>query len=483
MKILHTSDWHLGHSLHGLERSFEHAAFLSWLLTQIEQEAVDALLITGDVFDSATPPVAAERTFYEFLASARRRRRGLQVVVIGGNHDSPQRLEAARALLAPLQVHVVGRLPRTPEGDLDLGRLLIPLQLASARAGQVDELQVNEVTAWIAAVPFLRPADLPPGDGGPLLKAGDIYAQVLLAARGRRQVGQALIATAHCTLHGATLEGVSERTIHGGESLPADLFPRSVDYVAVGHVHKAQAIEREEIRYAGSPLPLSFAEVDYVHECRLLVFKTGTLIAQRALVVPRSVDLLRLPADGPGLLDEVLLELAALPPRVSGEVTAARPFLEVRVRCEGPSPGLRDQVEAALEGRRARLVKLEVERSPEPGESLADRRGGTHLRELDPSEVFRRCYAKAYPEDGDPPLELSEAFATLLSELRGGPGPETDLELARAARASAPTVLFERAKLEAALAEVDDDPAASKVASRPDAEEGSEAAARVGGPS
>lgn len=429
MKILHTSDWHLGHTLHGVERSFEHAAFLTWLLESLEREAVDALLITGDVFDSATPPVAAERTFYEFLAAARERRPGLQVVVIGGNHDSPQRLEAACALLRPLGVHVVGRLPRRlaerapgVAAPLDLERILIPLR---GPEGQVE--------VWVAAVPFLRPADLPPGDGGPLLKAGDIYAEVLLAARGRRQEGQALVATAHCTIHGAALDGVSERPIHGGDSLSADLFPASaVDYVAVGHVHKAQPIERETIRYAGSPLPLSFAEVDYVHECRLLEFQAGALTSQLALPVPRPVELIRLPAEGPAPLAEVLPRLTALPALDPDEPTQARPFLEVRIAVEGPSPGLRDQVEAALEGRRPRLVKLEVARTQEPGEALADRRRGTHLREIEPKEVFRRCYAKAYPEAEAPPAELEEAFATLLAELRAAQAPETDLELARA---------------------------------------------------
>jgi DNA repair protein SbcD/Mre11 len=443
VKILHTSDWHLGHTLHGVERSFEHAAFLEWLTESLEREAVDALLITGDVFDSATPPVAAERTFYEFLAAARERRPELQVVVIGGNHDSPQRLEAARALLRPLGVHVVGRLPRRlaerapgQAAPLDLERILIPLQGPE-----------GAVAVWVAAVPFLRPADLPPGDGGPLLKAGDIYAEVLLAARGRRQEGQALIATAHCTIHGAAQDGVSERPIHGGDSLSADLFPPEVDYVAVGHVHKAQPIERETIRYAGSPLPLSFAEVDYVHECRLLEFEDGALTSQTALPVPRPVQLIRLPAEGPAPLHEVLPRLTALPARNPEEPNQARPFLEVRIAVEGPSPGLRDQVEAALEGRRPRLVKLEVARTQEPGEALADRSRGTHLREIEPKEVFRRCYAKAFPESEGPPADLEEAFAILLSEFQAANKPETDLDLARADQGSpddaAPAPLFD----------------------------------------
>src|SRR5690349_5973720 len=95
MRVLHTSDWHLGHLLHGVVREREHAAFLAWLVEVIEREAIDAVLITGDIFDRATPPVAAEAAFYGFLVAARARRPGLEVVVIGGNHDSPAGLEKA----------------------------------------------------------------------------------------------------------------------------------------------------------------------------------------------------------------------------------------------------------------------------------------------------------------------------------------------------------------------------------------------------
>ena len=465
MKVLHTSDWHLGHTLHGLERSFEHAQFLAWLLEQIAAEQVDALLITGDVFDSACPPLSAERAFYEFLAAARARRPGLVTLVIGGNHDSPQRLEATSALLRALDLHVLGRLPRirpagaaSPQGELDLERILIPLAELDARG------RPGPVAAWVAAVPFLRPADLPRGDGSAIAKAQDVYAQVLLAARGRRQAGQALLVTAHCSLSSAEAAGVSERVIHGGDALPAATFPSAdVQYVAAGHIHRAQSVERESIRYAGSPLPLSFAEVDYLHEVRLLEFAGGALVAQRGLIVPRAVELLRVPAGGPAPLEEVLERLRELeplratpgpdlpaalashsgmaaggpecdpsaPPRATSEAESTRPYLEVRVACAGPAPGLRRQIEEALSDKRARLVKLEVQRETLPGESLADRSRGTHLRELEPEDVFRRCFAKAHPESEAPPPALEAAFASLLAELQAPPRAETDLELAR----------------------------------------------------
>ncbi|MGE0708656.1 MAG: exonuclease SbcCD subunit D C-terminal domain-containing protein [Planctomycetota bacterium] len=429
MRVLHTSDWHLGHSLHGLDRAGEHAAFLGWLLDTLVVERVDALLITGDVYDSACPPIAAERALFDFLADARRRLPGLEVVLIGGNHDSAQRLDASAALLRAIGVHVVGALPISTRGAelkealdwpaLDWERLLVPLRGPG-----------GEVEAQVVALPFLRPADLPPNAPDPtgagresalIASARRLLEAVFAGARARRVAGAALLATGHCTIRGASLSALSERAIHGGDALPVDLFPEDLAYVALGHLHRAQAVGgREAVRYAGSPLPLSFAEVDYRHEVRLLELAGERLVAQRGLAVPRSVELVRIL---PAPLPEVLAALAALPPRVVGEPAARRPFLEVRVEVPragvlGPQPSseLRRAVEEALADKRARLVKLELLRDAS-GETLADHEAGSRLGELDPREVFRRCWERDH--EGPPPRELRGAFEELLLEVGG----------------------------------------------------------------
>ncbi|HEX5063889.1 MAG TPA: exonuclease subunit SbcD, partial [Kofleriaceae bacterium] len=140
MRLLHTSDWHLGHTLKEVTRDYEHAAFLKWLLETCAREEPDVLVITGDVFDSGTPPASAERMWFEFLAAARRNRPAMDIIAIAGNHDSPARLGAASAVLRELGVHVIGGLPRARDvqGDvatsgspvglhLDLDRILIPV--------------------------------------------------------------------------------------------------------------------------------------------------------------------------------------------------------------------------------------------------------------------------------------------------------------------------------------------------------------------
>src|SRR5262245_48138669 len=146
MRLLHTSDWHLGHTLRGeVSREYEHAAFLAWLIETAKREAADVLLVTGDVFDSATPPASAERMWFELLAALRRALPALDIIAIAGNHDSPARLGAASAVLRELGVHVIGALPRRDDGGLDMDRILIPV--AGGRG-------------LVAAVPFLRPMDI-----------------------------------------------------------------------------------------------------------------------------------------------------------------------------------------------------------------------------------------------------------------------------------------------------------------------------------
>src|SRR6478609_1155202 len=167
MRLLHTSDWHLGHTLKEVTRDYEHAAFLAWLLETCAREAPDVLVVTGDIFDSATPPASAERMWFELLAAARRRLPAMDIVAIAGNHDSPARLGAASSVLRELGVHVVGGLPRRDDGGLDLDRILIPV--AGGRG-------------LVAAVPFLRPVDIA-GDTAEPLTA--IYGEVIAAARAR----------------------------------------------------------------------------------------------------------------------------------------------------------------------------------------------------------------------------------------------------------------------------------------------------------
>lgn len=404
MRLLHTSDWHLGQTLHNYERGYEHQRFLDWLLDTLVAERVDVLLVAGDVFDNANPSAASQKQLYVFLQQARARLPALQLVVVAGNHDSAGRLEAPAPLLAAHGTHVIGHLLRGDDGQIDLERLLLPLTGAD-----------GQVQAWCLAVPFLRPGDvpkLPAGDTQDAYLGGIalLYRQLADLALARRRPGQAILAMGHCHMVGGEMSNDSERriVIGGTEMLPSGIFDTSIAYAALGHLHKAQAVGgQEHIRYCGSPIPLSFAEVNYRHQVLCLDIDGEQLREVRAIAVPRAVPLLRVPA-APAPINEVLAQLAALDvPEAPAE---AQPFLEVRVRLDAPEPGLRTRIEAALDGKSVRLAKIETSsaaRSSAPENMTLDQLG-----QLQPDDIFRRLYQQKYAKEAPP--ELLSALAELL---------------------------------------------------------------------
>ncbi len=404
MRLLHTSDWHLGQTLHNYERGYEHQRFLDWLLDTLVAERVDVLLVAGDVFDNANPSAASQKQLYVFLQQARARLPALQLIVVAGNHDSAGRLEAPAPLLAAHGTHVIGHLLRGENGDIDLERLLLPLSGADGR-----------VQAWCLAVPFLRPGDvpkLPAGDTQDAYLGGIalLYRQLTDLALARRQPGQAILAMGHCHMVGGEMSNDSERriVIGGTEMLPSGIFDTAITYAALGHLHKAQAVGgQEHIRYCGSPIPLSFAEVNYRHQVLCLDIDGEQLREVRVIEVPRAVPLLRVPAT-PAPIAEVLAQLAALD--VPDAPAEAQPFLEVRVRLDAPEPGLRTRIETALDGKPVRLAKIETSstaRSSAPENMTLDQ-----LSQLQPDDIFRRLYQQKYAKEAPP--ELLSALAELL---------------------------------------------------------------------
>ena len=412
MRLLHTSDWHLGQTLHNFDRTHEHGCFLDWLLDTIVAEEADALLIAGDVFDNSNPSAASQRQLYRFLQQARVRAPQLDIVIIAGNHDSPGRLEAPGPLLEAHGTRVVGHVVRDADGNIDLERFIVPL---TGKDGAVR--------AWCVAIPFLRPGDVPrvaaPADAA----AGDafdtylagirrLYADAYDLARARATRDQAILAMGHCHMVGGDASPDSERriVIGGTEALPASMFGPDVAYAALGHLHLAQRVgQQDHLRYSGSPLPLSFAEVGYRHQVLRIDLDGPRAAAIEPLHVPRAVELLRVPAS-PAPVKQAIAELVALDlPDLPRDVW---PYLEVRVLLDAPEPGLRAQVEAALEGKPVRLAKIEPTRrvvttaGVEPALSL------DQLAQLQPDDIFRRLWQQRFGEDA--PDDQLAAFTELL---------------------------------------------------------------------
>jgi exonuclease SbcD len=407
MRLFHTSDWHLGQNLHGQERDFEHASFLTWLLARLAERKPDVLLIAGDIFDTVNPPVKAQERLYDFIVCAHEQNPLLTIVMIAGNHDSGSRIELPAPLMRRLRTHALGRVLWLDDGVLDVERLLLPLYNPKGK-----------VVGWCLALPFLRPAEVTgPALGDNYLRGiGQVHEMLIEAANQKRKKDQALIAISHAHMAGGSVSEDSERSliIGNAEALPASLFGDTITYVALGHLHKPQRVNGEErIRYSGSPIPLSFSEIGYQHQILEVECEGDKLTSVKPLLVPRAVNLQRV---GPAPLAELLLQLKDLPDIDLLADVDRQPWLEVRVRLDEPQPDLRNQIESALEGKAVRLVRIAAEYAGKGSRESEDTQSLIELDQLSPQELFSRAWLDNYGSEVDE--QTLQDFATLLQDVQ-----------------------------------------------------------------
>jgi exonuclease SbcD len=282
MKIIHTSDWHLGQNFMGKSRASEHRAFLSWLLKQIEQHRVDALIVAGDIFDTGSPPSYAREMYNRFIVDIQGK--NCTLVILGGNHDSVAMLNESKALLACLNTHVIAAVTEDSEQQIIL---------LNTRKGRVG--------AILCAIPFLRQRDVLQSKAGQsgiekqrvMQQAIADYYQACYqkAEKIRDKYGKTLpiIATGHLVTVGAkSSESVRDIYIGTLDAFPATAFP-PVDYMALGHIHKPQLVAKSEhICYSGSPIALSFDETTGKQPKSVVLaeFKKGKLVQTKTLEIP-----------------------------------------------------------------------------------------------------------------------------------------------------------------------------------------------------
>lgn len=412
MKILHTADWHLGHQLHGYSRYAEHQYFLDWLLERIEQHQVDALLISGDIFDTANPSATSWQQLYGFLGQLAKQSPGCQVVVAAGNHDSPSKLNAPQHLLTHFDLHFIGSVPYNDEGHPELNRLLLPLKKRD-----------GELKGWVLAVPFLRSSDLRL-DGEIADSQQRWQSAISEVYQGLGELAQSLLQPEHCLVsmgHGHVTGGqiseLSERHVQigGQHALPLTIFPERSDYVALGHLHLAQQIkvregELGEVHYSGSPLALSMSERRYRHQLKLLSWREGEFEVE-SLETPKLCQMLVVP-EKPAGLEQVLAELNALP--TLDAPFEQRPFLEVRVKLDQPQTQLREKVLAAIDDKGLRLAKISIS-YPEKEAEQHFAKAGEQLSNLKPEQVFELCHQQRF--EGKPSEALSRAFSEVMEQV------------------------------------------------------------------
>ncbi len=399
IRVLHTGDWHIGQTLRGFTREYEHARVLDALVGLVQEREVDALVIAGDVFDSQNPSGEAQRLLYETLVRLNRAQPGMTIVVTAGNHDAAGRLEAPRALLDAINVHVVGNVRRI-DGGPDLARHVIPLRKDGEVAAHV--LAVSYPTA--ACLPGLAAGRGCDDAGSPIVRAvRDLYAQIHEAARPGI-AGLPFLVTGHLHVAGGLeSEGAERRILVGGEhAVPPDVFPEDADYVALGHLHKVQEIGGPRVRYCGSLIPLSATELAYRHGVSLVTIGDGPVRTEH-VAIERPVPFRRLPDDGDMALGELGDRLMALDVD-PGLPVDLRPFLQVRLAREGLPAGYRAEVDRVAERFPVRVVDVRVASAIDETPDLVPAGIPTvRLAERDPEEIFRLAFLRTHGVDPAPP--------------------------------------------------------------------------------
>lgn len=395
IRFLHTGDWHIGQTLRGWARDAEFRAVLAELTAIAAQREADAMIVAGDVFDSQNPSGEAQRLFYDALAALHRACPRMTLLITAGNHDSPGRLAAPESLLQAFGVHVVGSV-RRQEGSIDIAHHLIPLKDASGETAALA-LAVSYPTS-ACLPPFARLTDV---EGSPVVHAvRKLYSDMFEAARPLCN-GVPLIATGHLHIAGGLeSEGAERRILVGGEhAAPPDIFPDDVAYVALGHLHKAQRVGRDAIRYSGSLLPLSATEQPYKHGVTLVTLADDSAITHEHIPLARPVDFLHIAEEGGVPLDTLgdRFTALALDPDLAMD---RRPFVYVTLAREGLVPGFRAEAGRIAEMFPVRLVDLRVPPIPESLESQAPADPVRRLAEYDPAEMFRRAFERTH---GVPP--------------------------------------------------------------------------------
>jgi exonuclease SbcD len=390
MKLLHTSDWHLGRALYGRKRYDEYEAFLEWLAALIESEDIDVLLVAGDVFDNSTPSNRAQELYYRFLcrvaASPNR-----HVVVTAGNHDSPSFLNAPRELLKFLNIHVVGCASESPEDEL----VVI--------AGPDDEPRLI-----VCAIPYLRDRDIRTAEAGESVEDKERkimegirahYRMVYDAAQeklSRLKKPVPIIAMGHLyTEGGRTVDGDGVRELYIGSLLHVgmDVFPECIDYLALGHLHIPQTMGGSDfIRYSGSPLPIGFGEAGQEKSVVLVEFSDEAPKVAN-ISVPCFLELQTLRGDW----QTIARDIDRLKSRGSNA------WLEIIYEGDEIAGDLSARLDEAVAETGMEILRVKNNRIAERAIRGMDTE--ETLDDLDVTDVFQRCLeAHEVPEEQRPAL-------------------------------------------------------------------------------
>lgn len=378
MRILHTSDWHLGQFFINKSRLPEHQKFIAWLLEQVVENNVDVVIIAGDIFDTGAPPSYARELYNQFVIGMNGI--GRQLIILAGNHDSVSTLNESKNILAQLNTQVIA----AASDDLE---------------SQVIELKTRqgEIGAILCAIPYLRPRDIMTSRAGEsgeekkqaLGSAIDNHYQTLfeMAERKREKLEKPvpIIATGHLTAMGVTAsESVRDIYIGSLEAFPASAFP-AADYIALGHIHRPQIVAKSDhIRYCGSPIPLSFDELGSQKQVLIVDFLDGALKSVTPLMVPlfQPMQVIK------GSLENIEQQLKDFS---AGEEGGLLTWLSIEVETQDFLNDLQQRVQVLTKDLPVEILQLRRAKNQQKKRLERDKK--EVLAELTPIDVFERRLA------------------------------------------------------------------------------------------
>ena len=364
MKIIHTSDWHLGQNFFEYDRREDHDSMVEQLAELIKEENPDALIIAGDVYDIAAPNTTVQKEFAEHIVRLRDACPSAAIVCISGNHDSASRHEIYQTPWEALNVHMIGKVNMN-----DLAENIIRIK---------DK-------GWIVAVPYTNDRFL--NDG--------FYKSMEDTVKNMAGESLPIVYVGHAAIKGRDYTGhlsQNDRFIGGIECTSIEEIGEAYDYIALGHIHKAQTFDNGRARYSGSPLPVSFDEVKrgYEHGFTIVEIDShGSTPRIRTRDVTCPHPLVNIPAEGFAEWNDVMRELRTFPSDIDA-------YIRLNVLLKGNSllPLDKDiQIKNALSGKKARHAATNPTR--EASEKAAD--SGikqmsltmTELQEIDPKLILK----------------------------------------------------------------------------------------------
>ncbi|TMP27641.1 exonuclease sbcCD subunit D [Pseudoalteromonas rubra] len=402
MKVLHTSDWHLGQQFYEHSRHAEHQFFLDWLCDTLTSHQINVLIVSGDIYHSATPSALAEQQLYTFIKRAKMNNPGLHIVITAGNHDSANRIETAKPLLSQFDTHVVGRFDKHNPQDV------------------VKILVTEKGTLQVVAMPFLRSADLDSQPDDPLAYQQGVE-RAYHAAYQSLDEQLPVLAMGHLHAKGGSISGDSERniTIGGFDAITAAVFGERPDYVALGHLHKAQKVAgSESIRYCGTPLPMSFSERNYRHQVLLVEFSDNAFCGVKPLDVPRLKPVILLPERGGATLDELLELLSDLDLSDYQDKPEATPYLRLRLNASDTDSQFRVKIEQALTDKRVHFCGIERISTTQQSSDSPYFEDLGQVEKLEPMRLLELAYEAQIDNEQPVPDALQNCLMQVLANVQ-----------------------------------------------------------------